>query len=454
MKKFTNIILGLLVIVLVVASIIALKSDVLKSANILSDDDYMNYITMKDSGNINDDDNMYNVEAIDPDKIRVSFADNKFINIEYYHDDALTQLIKETAYLVPGDSIYIKYIDAKNPNGELYEFLGCDVYEISATAGRKRIRTLTKDDTAFVIPKDYLGKELQFVPLGEYKKGLIPVSIFHTDIFNNRTVAIGQWHINDQKVSLSNGALSIGVGESYIVSCKYNTDEYFFVNSYPDCFSHKNGVITFEQKNASDKDKPTQYEIELKQYLKFNFEFDEKATIYLNDKLVKENVKSYEFTTKDKISYGQKIEINTKSDSIKILGGSYNYITVEREKLSDEYHFVITITDEFQENKSDDINNGVNILENVNLKLPSNNKYGECLYKVNGDIIDDYVLKEGDELELEYTITDSNYAFSDNNFIENLFDIKTKKVKIIVQKNMDGKTLELSDYFDVVKKEG
>ena len=127
-KKFTNIILGLLVIVLVVASIIALKSDVLKSANILSDDDYINYITMKDSGNINDDDNMYNVEAIDPDKIRVSFADNKFINIEYYHDDALTQLIKETAYLVPGDSIYIKYIDAKNPNGELYEFLGCDVY--------------------------------------------------------------------------------------------------------------------------------------------------------------------------------------------------------------------------------------------------------------------------------------------------------------------------------------
>lgn len=176
---------------------------------------------------------------------------------------------------------------------------------------------------------------------------------------SRQTVAIGQWHINDQKVSLSNGALSIGVGESYIVSCKYNTDEYFFVNSYPDCFSHKNGVITFEQKNASDKDKPTQYEIELKQYLKFNFEFDEKATIYLNDKLVKENVKSYEFTTKDKISYGQKIEINTKSDSIKILGGSYNYITVEREKLSDEYHFVITITDEFQENKSDDINNGV-----------------------------------------------------------------------------------------------
>ena len=438
---------------MVVASIIALKSDVLKSANILSDDDYINYITMKDSGNINDD-NMYNVDAIDPDKIRVSFADNKFINIEYYHDDALTQLIKETAYLAPGDSIYIKYIDAKNPNGELYEFLGCDVYEISATAGRKRIRTLTKDDTAFVIPKDYLGKELQFVPLGEYKKGLIPVSIFHTDIFNNRTVAIGQWHINDQKVSLSNGALSIGVGESYIVSCKYNTDEYFFVNSYPDCFSHKNGIITFEQKNASDNDKPTQYEIELKQYLKFNFEFDEKATIYLNDKLVKENVKSYEFTTKDKISYGQKIEINTKSDSIKILGGSYNYITVEREKLSDEYHFVITITDEFQENKSDDINNGVNILENVNLKLPSNNKYGECLNKVNGDVIDDYVLKEGDDLELDYTITDSNYAFSDNNFIENLFDIKTKKVKIIVKKNMNGKTLDLSDYFNVVKKEG
>ena len=31
---------------------------------------------------------------------------------------------------------------------------------------------------------------------------------------------------------------------------------------------------------------------------------------------------------------------------------------------------------------------------------------------------------------------------------------KTKKVKIIVKKNMDGKTLELSDYFDVVKKEG
>ena len=116
---------------------------------------------------------------------------------------------------------------------------------------------------------------------------------------------------------------------------------------------------------------------------------------------------------------------------------------------------MITILDEYQENKSDDINNGVNILENVNYKLQFNNNYGQCEYKVNGKLIDDtYVLKENDKLEIKYTITNDGYAFSDNNFFENLIDIKTKKVSISVKKNMHGKTIDLSDYFEVVKKEG
>lgn len=454
MKKISIIVLTILSILLIVIVALFLNGDILEVTDILSDEDYISYMSMKDNGTI-DNDNLYNVDSIDPNKIRVSFAKNKFINIEYYSDEALSEEIDETAYLLPGDVICIKLIDVKNPNGELYEFSGCEIYEISSTAGRKRITTLSKDKLMFEIPAEYTGKELQFIPLGEYQKGFIPVSVFHTNVFNVRENAIGEWFINDQKALVSNGALSIGVGESYIVSCKYDADEYFYVNSYPNCFSQKNGVITFEQKNASDDDKPTQYEIELKQYLNFSFEFDEKATIYLNDKLVKENVKSYEFTSKDKISFGQKIEISTKGDTIKILGGDYNYIEVEREKLSDEYHFVITILDEYQENKSDDINNGVNILENVNYKLQFNNNYGQCEYKVNGKLIDDtYVLKENDKLEIKYTITNDGYTFSDNNFFENLIDIKTKKVSISVKKNMHGKTLDLSDYFEVVKKEG
>lgn len=461
MKKITVFVSGILTVLLIVVTVFTLKGSILESSDIISDDDYINYISMKDNGKI-DNDNMYHVDSTDPNKIRVSFGKNEYINIKYYSDAALSKEINGTCYLLPGDSIYIKIIDTKNPVGEMYKFFGCGIYEISSTAGREKITTLTKDNPVFKIPDEYTGKELQFIPLGEYKRGLIPVSVFQTDVFNNKETAIGEWFINDRKAPISNGALSIGVGESYVVSCKYNTEEFFYVNSYPNCFSNKNGIITFEQKNSSDNDKPNRYEIELKQYLSFNFEFDKKATIYLNDKLIKEDVKSFEFTLKDKISFGQKIEIKTKSDTIKILGGDYNYINVEREKLSDGYHFVITITDEYRENKSDDKNNGVIIFENVQIKLQFDNKYGKCEYKVNGKILDDtyaikendhtYLLKENDELELKYRITNGNYIFSDNNFFERFS--KTKKLTITINKNMNGKYFELSDYFDVVTKEG
>lgn len=129
MKKAGIIIPIILVVLLFVAVIVVAKIDVLQTTDIVLDEGYTKYEQLKNE-NLLDDNNQHIIDYSKSDKVCVSFAENKLMEVEYYLDEAYTNKIDETAYLMPGDTIYFKYIGAKANSEAWYKIIGTGVFTV------------------------------------------------------------------------------------------------------------------------------------------------------------------------------------------------------------------------------------------------------------------------------------------------------------------------------------
>lgn len=90
--------------------------------------------------------------------------------------------------------------------------------------------------------------------------------------------------------------------------------------------------------------------------------------------------------------------------------------------------------------------------------LNTADSYGTCTYKLDGTVVSGRVsIREGQKLTLEYTLTDPNYQIvrsSLTGFIGNIIHNQTEPYAIPVSKELDGKTIQRSDYITVERKEG
>ena len=189
--------------------------------------------------------------------------------------------------------------------------------------------------------------------------------------------------------------------------------------------------------------------------MKLNLEFEKKAKITLNGDLVDEKVKKYEFTSANKLKFGDAIVIETEGN-IQITDGDYKYISVTRDRENEMYKYIITINAENLNKKMSDkiCKEGVDVIEDVTITLPSRNDYGNATYKVNSkEIKGKYTLKEGDKIKVEYTIVSNGYIFSGQNAVEKFFKVKTKTETIEITVAMDGTRFDLSKYFKVEKED-
>ena len=443
MKKTIIIVSAILIIGLISAIIAVSQVDVLKSSSIMDDGDYKKYLELKNNGEI-DENGDYIIKYSDPDKIRVTFATNKSLNIEYYYDEAKTQKIDGVAYLMPGDTIYIKFVES---NEVLYKFSRYEIYEFDKDGNCEKMLTLTDAETKYTIPENIKNKEVQIRPYGEQNKEVIKLVVRDE---NGKDIDSGEWKNGD--VVLNDAFLTVGPNESYQLSYTYDTKEYFFVSSSPARHNSEevNGEIKFEGKTFSYEDSPLEYVVNLRRYLSLSLKFDENAEISHNGKVLENKVKKLEFTPEHKLKYGDEITIKTKAN-ITITDGDYKYVSVSREWRNSEKLYIYKVKINNTEVKDQDCE-GVTTIEDVTITLPSETQYGTVTYKVDGkEVSGTCTLKEGSELKIEYKITKDGYEFGDQNAVQNFFKVKTKTETIKITTEMDGMQLDLSKYFKVEK---
>lgn len=443
MKKSIIIVSAILIISLIVAIIGVSQIDVLKSSSITEDADYQKYLELKSNGEI-DENGEYIIKYEDPDKIRVTFATNKALNVEYYYDEAKTRKIDSVAYLMPADTIYIKCLDSSE---NLYKFSRYEIYEFDKDGNCEKALTLTDAESKYTIPENIKSKEVQIRPYGENDKSSIRLSVIDE---NGKDIISGEW--KNGSTILKDNSLAVGPSESYQLSYTYNTDEFFFVSSSPECHNPENinGVINFEGKNSSDEDRPLEYVINLRRYLSLSLSFDKNADIYRKDELLDEKTKKFEFKPEHKLKFGDEITIKTKSD-ITITDGDYKYISASREWSNSEelYIYKIKINDTEIKNQSYE---GVDIVEDVTITLPEKVPYGNATYKVNGkEVSGTHTFKEGEKLKIEYKIGEDGYIFSGQNVVQKILKIKTKTEEIEIKTEHNNTTLDLSELFKVEK---
>ena len=166
---------------IVVLSMTACSSlDLLKKSGIMQDSDYQEYQSLYDAGELNEageyvfeSDHDNNPDGLNTPQgsIHVTFADNRYLKIEYFRNESMTESIDiDSCYLDPGDSIYGSLLGFNNPGSDDYDLAGYRIVQIFEDGSRM---TLTESEAdanglVFEIQKDFTGNELSVIPLGHY----------------------------------------------------------------------------------------------------------------------------------------------------------------------------------------------------------------------------------------------------------------------------------------------
>lgn len=239
---------------------------------LLSDEDYAEYIRLKEDGRL-DANGHYIDDTPDasPDtagKVHVTFAENTYLNIRYYHDAELTEPIEtESCYLDADDCIYASEPAVRDGCSSAYHFSTFRVWKYDADG--KRIGELHTDSTekhlVLQIPMDSGITEISIEPIGMYEGRSLTLEDYYVDENGEQQRLAGMWNINDASYTGDNAQISATI--PYSVVYQYDAGEYFFVSSQPEAFSlnPSSGVVNFHK--SADLYETEQYTVQLHPYI-------------------------------------------------------------------------------------------------------------------------------------------------------------------------------------------
>lgn len=408
--------------------------------NQLSEDGTYDYI--RDEGTKTD---------IGKGNVHITFADNHFLDIQYYLDEALTQEIEADEYnLNPGDSVYAVVRANNRAGSNLYHFKEYQVFEYTENGERKKIAT-TGEDGGFIytIPTDFMGTELSIQPIGEYEQRTFDsLYVYYRDGVNQigELSNAGKWTVNgSEKLD------SVCAVESYILSFDYDDENYFFVSAKPNP-ANKNpnevGYVEFPEEDSTEETKA--YSIELHKLIDVKIRFDEDGKISINDG-EQEKIKKGKEWERSNLKYGDKIVIETKGDP-EIQTTESKHIKETNDPIKDGTRYTIVITEDMQRESDQSIASSYA----VNFHQPA--KYGTCIYRVDGKEVKGIsTVGENQKLTVTYKIEKEGYIFADKSaglvgLVSDFIKSKERTVEIPVDASLEGKTLCPEDYFNIVKK--
>jgi|GEM_PF-2199133 len=455
-----------------------LENEVTEKSGIKEDEDYVTYESLATEGKL-DDNGFYIDESLDEEtdeisddnyvetngNIHVTFADNRYLDIKYYLDENYTSVIDvNNFYLNPGDVIYASNAENLNPYSDDYHLYRFDIYSYGEDNSREKIDvTDATQKYVYQIPDTFTETQIQIIPIGAYPDGdIMTYTYYEDDIANKISLSnAGTWYVDNEEMT---DTKEIKPNESFIMSYKYDADNYFYVSSQPKCYNEE--ISTEDEKNIGkvefweDKlsDNPMTYEVELHPYLELKIKFDKKATVTLNDGEA-QTVKKKKTWTSNKLKYGDKIVIETKG-SCEILDGDYSHITASRDPLTDDnIRYTITIGKEAATNIDNKLVDGISVIKDITLIFDTTDPYGKCTFKSGKENLSGEVtLKEGSEVKITYKITDSGYTFAEGRSgitgkIKDVFSSDERSDTITITEDMYGKVISRKDFFEVIKKE-
>ena len=322
----------------------------LEQSGILDDVNYQQYKQYSSNGQLDADgyyveENASTAYDSQQGKIWVTFSENSNLDVRYYADAKHENLLEKQCYLNPGDSIYA-VVTVKNSNS-MYVFSSFRIYEYDADGKRAQTEVLNfkeqHEDYILTLPKDYNETSISIVPVGKYNSKAISLNDYYIDENNNVQNPHGTWSINGQECT--SGSVEISPLSSYIVSYKYDSDEYFLLSSEPEVYysDETTGEIIFAQCDAGNE--TVEYSVELcKRFSRTVIsDTDRKVRrngdvneISKNDELVFENLK-----------YGDVVKFETDKKWGN-LENSRELLLIREQKISQDgynYLYILTVPD-------------------------------------------------------------------------------------------------------------
>lgn len=278
--RIVILLLALLTLVLTGCSTTALKANILQLCGIISQEEYQAYVNMLSNGQLDENGN-YTSEELNNDQefsppegsIHVTFAENAYIDVQYYLDGGLTEPVDlRQCYLMPGGCIYAAEPDCEHPSSQWYKFDRFTIYAYGESG--KRAKELSWGDEAepslvLRIPTDQTVSEISVTPMGKYENRTLALTDYYIDSTGHQQELDGTWIVNDTKADTKR--VDVSPVAALVVDYTYDADNYEYVSSNPYSFYHEKGLVRFETTDA-DKD-IAQYSVKLRK-LEGTFKFD------------------------------------------------------------------------------------------------------------------------------------------------------------------------------------
>lgn len=441
-----------------------------------NDNDFQRYEEMKESGELAEDgtfdyksalaaeEEQGETETVPDGAIHVTFSSNRYLDVDYFSDADLTESVGPAeCYMDPGDTIYASDPLSKNPNSNMYSFEEFQVYEYDETGQRGELLFEGKPEgnAVFTIPDDFEGSEISVVPVGDYEERELSLNVYYRDDDGKKhdLSSAGHWEVNGE-AQKENEPVSVSPVESYTLAFNYDTDNYFYVGSSPECFNHIDELGKVEFWSAGATDEAVEYSVELHPYLHLTIRFSEDGTVRVNDGEEQEVKKGSSWKSGD-LAYGDRIVIESKGKPT-ITDGDDSYVEQKpAEPIEGGSRYTLDINSSADSAEDEP----VDVLREITADFDGDDAHGICVYTREPEgfmapaeeISGKTIVRVGDRITLKYTLTDDGYEFAEGSGgalgpAHDLFFNRERVVTITIDEKMDGQTISREDYITIKKK--
>lgn len=326
------------------------------NAQLINTKEYQTYNQYLEEGKIDKNGNLNIIDFDSEEKIdgsvRVTFGKNSLMTINYFFDEAKTQLIDtEKCYLNPGDTIYASVItDTENIFYSFDKFEGT-VYEDTNYLNIE-IDSSNIDSKKFTIPNDYKYNNLIVLPIGKFNARDIILDAFYND--DNGKHSLGEWIINNEKKDSSTQPISINNPNLSGIIYDYSSykDDYYVLNNSLINNEHAmdnpdDGIVTFRDLSASDE--TNHLIVELKPHITLTINnpdgknlvgsFDNIKSISIND--IEQDIKALKYS---KLKIGDKVKI-VVDEAYKLSSPDFSFKDKNGIKKSEGFEYTLTMKD-------------------------------------------------------------------------------------------------------------
>ena len=288
----------------------------LKKSGVKEDEKYVLYEEYASNNEL--DESGYHTEIVTDDRpagsIHIAFAHNNNLEVTYYTDAELGNVISTPCYVFPGDTIYASVSVSRDVVSSMYRFSEFRVYEYNDQDKRYISETIIPEPETdgiyrISVPSDYQYKEVSIEPRGVMQS--TKITLQETCIDDTSIHSAGTWSLNDDKYD--SGVVSINAFSPYIVSYQYDSDLFFCYDTEPECYYQNSidGIVIFKQREAEDE--ITDYKVVLHKYLSYFLVSDTDRIVSVNggtERTVQTN-DEIEITG---LKYGDKVTIVTNKE--------------------------------------------------------------------------------------------------------------------------------------------